>query len=121
LILLELLDLVGAEDALRHRLGVAPIETLFLRCDNERAVDAHHRVAADLHMQVGRATGDGGLEKLIYVHWGTRERPNISRLRAGGARRADRLGPRFAGVDELEPAMPILGAAADDVEERFLD
>ena len=68
LVLLELLDVLRAEDRLRHRLGVRAIEPLFLGRDDERAVDPHHRVAADLQVQVRRAAGHGDLQQVVDVH-----------------------------------------------------
>jgi hypothetical protein len=68
LVLAELLDVVGAQDRLGDRLGIVAIEALFLGRDDQGSVDAHHRVAADFEMQVGRPAGDRGLEQLIDMH-----------------------------------------------------
>ena len=66
--LAELLALFGGEQKAGHRLGVGPIEPLFFGRDRQRAVHAHHRIAADLEVQVGRAAGDGRLEEVVYMH-----------------------------------------------------
>ncbi len=58
---LELLGQVGREERLREGLGVGPLQPLLFAGDNERAADAHHRVAPDLDVQVGGAGGDGSL------------------------------------------------------------
>jgi hypothetical protein len=64
----ELLALIGAEEQIRHRLGIDLVEPFLFRCHDERTADAHHRVAADLEVQVGRSAGDGGSEKFVDVH-----------------------------------------------------
>ena len=35
---------------------------------HQRAADAHHRVAADLEVQVGRAVLDGDFQQIVDVH-----------------------------------------------------
>ena len=65
---LELLRQVRREQRLRESLGVGPLEPLLFAGDHERSVHAHHRVAADLEVQVGRAGGHGDLKKLVDMH-----------------------------------------------------
>ena len=54
-----------------HGLGVGPLEPLLFGADGQRAADPHHRIAADLQVQVGRTAGDGGLEEIVDVHDGS--------------------------------------------------
>ena len=69
LALLELLALLGRHDRARAIATVSlVVEPLLLGRDDERAVDPHHRVAADLEVQVGRAAGDGDLQQIVDVH-----------------------------------------------------
>ncbi len=64
----ELLLVLGREEHARHRFGVGAVEPLLFRRHDQIAVDPHHRVAADLEVQVGGAGGDGNLQKFIEMH-----------------------------------------------------
>ena len=65
---LELLALRGGHDRRGHLDEVFVIEQLLVGHRREVAVDAGHRVAADLEVQVGGALFDGGLQQVIDVH-----------------------------------------------------
>ena len=47
---------------------VVDVEALLLGRRDERPADAHHRVGADLDVQVGGAVFDGNLQEVIDVH-----------------------------------------------------
>ena len=68
LLLLELLALLGAEEHAAIASVSLRSSRFSSRDDDERAVDAHHRVAADLQVQVGGAARDGNLEEIVEVH-----------------------------------------------------
>ena len=67
-LLLELVALLGAQQRRGHGVHVGLLETLGLGGRRERAVDAEHREAADLHVQVGSPAGDGSGEQVVDVH-----------------------------------------------------
>ena len=66
--LAELLVVFGQEEDARHRLGIVAIEPFLLRSYHQRAVDPHHRVAADLEVQVGCAGCGGNPQQIIEMH-----------------------------------------------------
>ncbi len=68
LALAELLHMVGGEEHAGHRFGVVAIEPLGLGRHHQHAVDAHHRVAADFEMDVGRSAGDRDFEQFVQFH-----------------------------------------------------
>jgi hypothetical protein len=86
LVILKALDLLGAEQRLRYRLRIVAIEPLFLGRDDERPVDAHHRITADFQVQVGRAARHGRLQQLIDLHGLRRGRSGRPRRPPGGVR-----------------------------------
>jgi hypothetical protein len=63
-----MLALLDVEHGGGHGLGVVALEPPLLAGDDEGAVDAHHRVAADLDVQVGGAAADGVREQVVQVH-----------------------------------------------------
>ncbi len=65
---LELLALRGGHDRRGHLDEVLVIELLLVGDRREVPVDAGHRVAADLEVQVGGALFDGELQQVVDVH-----------------------------------------------------
>ncbi len=119
----ELLDVLRPHDRAGHRLGVRAVEALLVGRHDQRAVDPHHRIAADLQVQVGRAAGDGRLQQVIDMHGGACGPP--ARLSARAAAPDGAAAPtglqRLAGIDVRQPAVPVGRLAVDDGEERLLD
>jgi hypothetical protein len=66
--LVELLPLCGRHHRRRHRHGVLVRHVAVLAGGHQRAVDAHHRITADFHVQVGRPGVDGDLQQVVDVH-----------------------------------------------------
>ena len=65
---LELLALGRRHHRGADRDDVLVVEPLVFGGRGELAADAHHRVAADLDVQVGRAVVDGNLQKIVDMH-----------------------------------------------------
>src|SRR5207247_1292275 len=65
---LELLPLPGGHDRRAHRDDVFVIEAFFFRSGDEQPTDAHHRIAADLQMQIRRAVLDRYLQEIVDMH-----------------------------------------------------
>ena len=72
--LLELLALRRRHDRRAHGDDVLVVELLVLGGRHERAAHAHHREAADLQVQVGRAALDGDFQEIVDVHRSGAER-----------------------------------------------
>ena len=68
LAVLELLALGRGHDRRRHRDGVLVVEAALLGGRDEVAPHPHHRVAADLQVEVRRAALDGDLQEFVDVH-----------------------------------------------------
>src|SRR6185436_2339527 len=112
-----------------------------LGADGQHAVDAHHRIAADLEMQVGSSTLRGNSQEIVYVHWLAVRGSSASaahaplrrdrllsfvgacglglKSRPTGASRSYRL-QGLTRIDEGQPAVTVGRFAVDHVEERDL-
>ena len=92
--------------------------------DDQRAADAHHRIAADLEVQVGRAAVDGDLQEIVDVHElvSAAGGPEPAGRRLVGRRCASAPAPAGCSgsprVDVRQPAVRVGHLAVDDVEER---
>ena len=86
------------------------VEPLLFGGGHQRAADPHHRVAADLQVQVGGAAFDGNLQEVVDVH----------RLPVIGTC-YPRVVAGCPGVDRLQPAVGVRRLALDDLEEPLLD
>ena len=69
------------------------IELLLVGDRRELPVDARHRVAADLQVQVGGALVDGELQQVVDVHGGPPMREDRSGLERATGRERDRRQP----------------------------
>ena len=67
---LELLPLTGRHDGRRDGHRVVVIEPSIGGRGHEVAADPHHRIAADLQVQVRGAVLDGDLEQIVHMHVG---------------------------------------------------
>ena len=65
---LEFFAVAGGEHGVGDRDHVVGIEPPFLVGRGEIPADAHHRVTADLEVQVGCAAVDGNLQEVIHMH-----------------------------------------------------
>ena len=86
--LAEFFLVLGREEHARHRFGVVAVEPLFLGGDEQCAIDPHHRVAADLEVQVGGSGRGGYPQEIIEMHAPTAVSSGERRAKRKSASRA---------------------------------
>ena len=75
-------------------------------------VHAHHRIAADLQMQVGGSAVRGGLQKIVNMHQFAARGSRFALSAFATLRRAPFATPNGSWAYERDACLPVLAAAA---------